>query len=400
EWRHDRSNTPQQGGKEARPRTDSCKNGHWKSRVKLRPDMPPCHDQKEKCAKEADKSTERRSRKEVPTDECRRNAAYRKPRHHFPPQLAAIEPNPAAVADQLHYRQDGHRRAHAEHAYQHGQQYCRSAETRHGRQSSGEQRCHQQNEPFESMRHGAFAISWVSARPTQHLLHGYHLHSHVAHLFEKPVEHRAVQQNVKTRPRRLPEDHVRDILLLRETHQRVGYVSIGQRDHLCAQVPRHALIFLNPFVGFTIAEFLVVGLADVHGIPVIRKPPRDARAHAQQPLGARSLAQAHHHLFRYGSLFQALSAAIFGGPFAHLLGGHAQGQFAQHVQIALAEKIRQRLLDFVRRIYLSLAEPGTQLVDGEVDVHHLVGPFEKIVGHRLANHRVRRAIHRIFQRLQ
>ena len=75
----------------------------------------------------------------------------------------------------------------------------------------------------------------------------------------------------------------------------------------------------------------VVGACDVDGIPVTGQAAGNAGAHADQPLSAGTGAEAHHHLFRHRRLFQALGAAVFCGAVAHLLGGGAQGQLAQHI---------------------------------------------------------------------
>ena len=72
---------------------------------------------------------------------------------------------------------------------------------------------------------------------------------------------------------------------------------------------------------------------------------------------------------------------------ADLFGGGAQSELAQHVEVALAEEVGERLLDLFRRVDLSLAQAGAQLVDGDVDVDHFVGALEEAVGNGLADRR-------------
>ena len=144
----------------------------------------------------------------------------------------------------------------------------------------------------------------------------------------------------------------------------------------------------------------VVGPGHIDRVPIGRKPAGNARADAQQPLRARPRAQAHHHLLGNRRLFQTLRAAILRGAVAHLFRGGAQRQLAQHVQVALAEEVGQRLLHLFRRVDLSLPQTVAQLVHGDVDVHHFVGALEKAVGNGFADGRVRGAVDGVVQRFK
>ena len=110
--------------------------------------------------------------------------------------------------------------------------------------------------------------------------------------------------------------------------------------------------------------------------------------------------QAHHHLLRNGSLLEPLVSAIFRGARTNLLGGRAQGELAQHVQISFAKEVGQRLLNFFRRVNLSLSQPRSQLVNGYVDVHDFIGALEKAVRNGLADLHVGRAGHGVVQRFK
>src|SRR4029450_354060 len=69
---------------------------------------------------------------------------------------------------------------------------------------------------------------------------GHDLDGGVLYFFEKTVDHRTVQQVMPSRPRRLPEDDVRDALFPREVDQRVSDIRGLEPDHLGAQVLREA----------------------------------------------------------------------------------------------------------------------------------------------------------------
>ena len=143
-----------------------------------------------------------------------------------------------------------------------------------------------------------------------------------------------------------------------------------------------------------------IGAVDVDGVPVGCQAAGDARAHANQPLGAGPGAEADHDLVGNGGLFQALGAAIVGGAFAHLLGSGAQGELAQQVQVAFAEEVGQRLLNLFRGVDFALAQAGAQLFDGDVDVDDFVGALEEAVGNGLANDGVGGAIDGVVQRFE
>ena len=145
---------------------------------------------------------------------------------------------------------------------------------------------------------------------------------------------------------------------------------------------------------------VVVRPGDVNSVPVTGQPSGDARAHAQKPLAAGPRAEANHHLLRNRRLLQPLMAAVLRGLVAHLLGGGAQRQLAQHIQIALAEEIGQRLLHLFRGIDLALTQAGAQFVDGHIHIHHFVGALEEVVRDGLAYDGVGRAVDGVIQRFK
>jgi hypothetical protein len=61
--------------------------------------------------------------------------------------VAAVEPDPAPVADELGHREDRHRVAHAEGDDEHGQQHRRAPEAGHRRQGRGEERNEADHDP-------------------------------------------------------------------------------------------------------------------------------------------------------------------------------------------------------------------------------------------------------------
>ena len=83
-----------------------------------------------------------------------------------------------------------------------------------------------------------------------------------------------------------------------------------------------------------------------------------------------------------------------------MLGGSAQGQLAEHIQVALAEEVGQRLLDFFGSVYFALTQAGAQLVHSHVHVHHFVGTLEKAVGDGLADDSVGGAVDGVVERFQ
>ena len=149
---------------------------------------------------------------------------------------------------------------------------------------------------------------------------------------------------------RLAEDDVGDALLLREADECIGDVLVIERDDLCAEVLGHATVLFDALKGFRISvAFVFVGAIDVDGVPIGSEAAGDACTDADQALGSWAGAEADHHLVGDGSLFQALSAAVVGGALADLLGGGAQSEFAEQVEISFAEKVGQRLLHLFRR---------------------------------------------------
>ena len=139
---------------------------------------------------------------------------------------------------------------------------------------------------------------------------------------------------------------------------------------------------------------------DMHHVPVRREPAGDPGSHPDQALHPRTRRQADHHLLRDRGLFQSLHAPVFGRCRTNLFRSGAEGKFAQHVEIALAEEVRQRLLYLFRGVHLALAQAIAQLVDGDVDVDDLVRPPQEAVGDGFTNLRAGRARDRIVQRLQ
>src|SRR6185312_8813976 len=117
---------------------------------------PPHHDENQEDAEQPRERRERRARKQQSARQRKRNRAEREPAHHAPVDLAAIEPDPAPVADELRDREDRNRFAHAEYRDEHGQQYRGPAEAGH----SGERRRHetyrgqqQRNEGLRRVHH-------------------------------------------------------------------------------------------------------------------------------------------------------------------------------------------------------------------------------------------------------
>ena len=164
---------------------------------------------------------------------------------------------------------------------------------------------------------------------------------------------------------------------------------------------RASLILLQAREGLGIAMAMVaVGRLDIDDVPVGGEAAGDAGADAQQAFHAGAGREADHDLLRDGGLLEPLSAAIFRGGGAHLLGGGAQGEFAQHIEIALAEEVGQGLLDFFGGIDFSLAETVAQLVDGDVDVDDFVGAAEQAVGDGFANDRAGGAGDGVVERLK
>ena len=174
---------------------------------------------------------------------------------------------------------------------------------------------------------------------------------------------------------------MRDAFLLGEANQRVGDVLVREVDDLRAEIAGHALVLLEALEGLRVAVALVViGPGDVDGVPVGRKAAGHARADAHQPLRTGPSAEADHDLLGNRRLLEALRAAVVGGALAYLLGGGAQRQLAQHVQIALAEEVGKRLLDLFRRVDLALAQARAQLVHGDVDVNTSSARLKKLSG--------------------
>src|SRR5579862_1867512 len=129
--------------------------------------MPPDHDENEECAKHAGKRGKGRVRKQESAKDCGGHAAEGEPAHDVPAKLVAIEPDAAGVADELGYREDGDRFAHAEHQDQHGQEHGGAAKAGDSSQQSCDECDEGQQGESDRLRHSSSdaAAAGVQARP-------------------------------------------------------------------------------------------------------------------------------------------------------------------------------------------------------------------------------------------
>ena len=82
------------------------------------------------------------------------------------------------------------------------------------------------------------------------------------------------------------------------------------------------------------------------------------------------------------------------------LGDLAQRQLAQVVEVRVLEKVFQRPADLVGAVDLSGAQPLLQILDGQIEVDHLVGLLEEAVGHGLADGDARDALDDVLEALE
>src|SRR5262249_2895965 len=121
------------------------------------------------------------------------------------------------------------------------------------------------------------------------------------------------------------------------------------------------------------------------GIPSRTITTGDSRARAKKFL--RGLVRRHtdHNLFRDGGADFAVRLSITRRFRTYLLGNGSKRKLAKIREIAFAKKVRERLLDLLRLVDLSVFEPRLKLFNRNVYIHHLVGAFEKAVGNGFAH---------------
>ena len=100
------------------------------------------------------------------------------------------------------------------------------------------------------------------------------------------------------------------------------------------------------------------GYLDVDGVPLRTQAAGDARAGADDTRRQRIRAHAHHHALGNQGRLQSLPLAVAGGLLAHFVGDGTQRQLPQGRQVALAEKVRERLLHLLRLVDLALPVAG------------------------------------------
>ena len=239
-----------------------------------------------------------------------------------------------------------------------------------------------------------------SSRRRRFAAHRHDLHGRVPHVAQEPIDDRPVHQQIPARPRGLAEDHVGDALALRELDERVGHLRALQLHDLRAELLRKPDVVGQRHVILRArCAPAPPGRLHVHGVPVRRQTSGDARADAEQRPGAAARGHRHHHLLGNDRAFETLPVAIL-LRLARLIGRELpQRQLAQRRQVALAEEVRQGLLDLRRVVDLALLQPVAKRLDRDVDVDHFVGALQHPVRNRLADAHAGRGRDRVVQRL-
>src|SRR5690349_5036038 len=97
----------------------------------------------------------------------------------------------------------------------------------------------------------------------------HHVHRRIANFVKKTVYDRAMQQDVPTRSRRLPEDDLRDAFTPREIDQRIRNAKRFEFDYSRSQLPRETDVFLERCVIFRLdPSHLLTRCFDIHGVPI------------------------------------------------------------------------------------------------------------------------------------
>ena len=173
---------------------------------------------------------------------------------------------------------------------------------------------------------------------------------------------------------------------LGEGNQPLGRALGPHAHHGGAQALRQTDVLLQRFgVACLDAVRLLLRRLDVDGVPPRAQTARDARAGAEHARRQRVRAHADHHPFRDEGRFEPFARPVAGRLLPHFVGHGAQGELAQRGQIALAEEIRERLLDLFRLVDLALTQPAAQFLHRDIDVDDLVGAVEEGIGHGLAH---------------
>ena len=187
------------------------------------------------------------------------------------------------------------------------------------------------------------------------------LHGRVRNRAEEFVERRFAPHELQPRPGALAEDDVRDPFALGEGDQTVGRpVRLDPHDRRPEALRQPDVLLQGLGVPRADAARLLARRLHVHGVPLGAQPAGDPGAGPDDPRRERVRAHADHDPLGDQRRLQALARTIGRGLLADFVGHRAQRQLTKRRQVALAEEVRERLLDLLRAIDLSLLEAGSE----------------------------------------
>src|SRR5450759_5311180 len=215
------------------------------------------------------------------------------------------------------------------------------------------------------------------------ILPTYHVDVHVAGMFYELVGGRGPQPAPPAAPVRLAHQDAVDVARSGVFEQCLGCGRPIQRHAFGTQrFGQPQQVDAPVALGFGQPQQL--RRFDVDHQPARMQGHSHALAGAHQLLRLRIRSDAHHQAFARGpGIAYRMPVAVLAHFRVHPVRGRAHCEFAQRDQVALAEKILQRMLGPLRQIDLAFLQPLQQLVGRDVDEFDFVGLVEHLVRHGL-----------------
>ncbi len=241
-------------------------------------------------------------------------------------------------------------------------------------------------------RPGIAALGLVDRYNRRRLLRCFaadHEQIHRACVCEQGVVRRTSEPTAPHRGAGSAENDLAGVAFAREGDQRGRHVLTGYRRRLGAEFLCETQRAQNPSA-FRFRQALQRRRFDVNRDPFGAQTAREAASGADDLLRMRARPDRDQQaLLQLPDALDCFVVAILARLCVDAIGGTAQRQFAQRDQIALAEKVRDRVCGLLGHVHLARLQTLDQIVGRQVDELHFVGLVEHAVGHRFRDADVR-----------